>query len=107
MAKYLVKANYSQDGLKGVIKGGGSARRAALAQAAQSVGAKLEAFYFAFGETDVYLIIDAPDNVSMTALTLTAGASGSVSHVETVVLLTPEEVDAATKKTVAYRAPGQ
>ncbi|HLE81649.1 MAG TPA: GYD domain-containing protein [Dehalococcoidia bacterium] len=107
MAKYLVKATYSQEGLKGVIKGGGSARRAALTQSAQSVGGKLEAFYFAFGKDDVYLIVDAPDNVSVAALTLAAGASGSVSRLETVVLLTPEEVDQAAKKTVTYRAPGQ
>jgi len=107
MAKYLVKARYSQEGIKGVLKGGGSARRTALNQAAQSVGGKLEAFYFAFGRDDVYLIVDAPDNASMAAVTLAAGASGSVSRVETVVLLTPEEVDQAAKKAVTYRAPGQ
>ncbi len=107
MAKYLFRATYSQEGLKGVLKGGGSARRTALSQAAQSVGGKLEAFYFAFGRDDVYLIVEAPDNVSAAAVALTAGASGSVSRLETVVLLTPEEVDQATKKTVSYRAPGQ
>jgi uncharacterized protein with GYD domain len=106
MAKYLVRAAYSQEGLKGVIKGGGSARRAALSQAAQSVGGKLEAVYFALGRDDVYLILEAPDNVSAAALTLAAGASGSVSHLETVVLLTPEEIDQAAKKTVTYRPPG-
>jgi uncharacterized protein with GYD domain len=107
VAKYLVKARYSQEGLKGVIKDGGVARRAALSQSAQSVGGKLEAFYFAFGKEDVYLIVDVPGNVDMTALALAAGASGSVSRLETVVLLTPEEVDQAAKKTVAYRPPGQ
>jgi uncharacterized protein with GYD domain len=107
MAKYMVKARYSQEGLKGVLKGGGSARRAALSQSMQSVGGKLDAFYFAFGKDDVYLIVDAPDNVSVAALALAAGASGSVSRVETVVLLTPEEVDQAAKKAVTYRAPGQ
>lgn len=107
MARYMFKASYSQEGLKGLIKSGGSARRAALSQSAQSVGGKLEAFYFAFGKNDAYVIVDAPDNVSAAALALAAGASGSVSNIETVVLLTPEEVDQAAKKTVTYRAPGQ
>jgi uncharacterized protein with GYD domain len=107
MPKYMVKGSYSQDGLKGLVKGGGSARRTALSQALQSVGGKLEAVYFAFGSDDVYVIADAPDNVSVAALSMAAGASGSVSRLETVVLLTPEEVDQAAKKAVTYRAPGQ
>jgi uncharacterized protein with GYD domain len=107
MAKYMFKATYSQEGLKGVLKGGGSARRAAVTQSMQSVGGKLDAFYFAFGRDDALVIVDAPDNVSAAALALAVGASGSVSRLETVVLLTPEEVDQAAKKTVTYRAPGQ
>ncbi len=107
MAKYMFRATYSQEGLKGVLKGGGSARRAAVSQSMQTVGGKLDAFYFAFGRDDALVIVDAPDNVSAAALALAVGASGSVSRLETVVLLTPEEVDQAAKKTVAYRAPGQ
>jgi uncharacterized protein with GYD domain len=107
MPKYMVKGSYSPEGLKGVIKGGGSARRAALVQAVQSVGGKLEALYFAFGSDDVYVIVDAPDNISVASVTMAAGASGALSRLETVVLLTPEEVDQAAKKAVSYRAPGQ
>ncbi len=107
MAKYMFRATYSQEGLKGVLKGGGSARRAAVTQSMQSVGGKLDAFYFAFGRDDALVIVDAPDNVSAAALALAVGASGSVSRLETVVLLTPEEVDQAAKKAVTYRAPGQ
>jgi len=70
-----------------------------------STSLTLEAYYFAFGENDFYVIVDAPDNVSSCAAALIAGASGAI-NVKTVVLLTPEEMDLAVKKTVDYRAPG-
>jgi uncharacterized protein with GYD domain len=106
MPKYLVVASYTADGVKGVLKDGGSKRRQAVEAALKSVGGKVDAFYFAFGEHDVYAIIDAPDNVSIAAASLTIGASGAV-QTRTVVLLTPEEIDQATKKTTSYQAPGR
>ena len=72
----------------------------------KKIGGDLEAFYFAFGEDDVYVIADLPDNVTAAAVGL--AVSGSVSsRTRTVVLLTPEEIDEATKKSVEYRAPGE
>ena len=106
MAKYLVEGKYSVEGAKGLLKDGGSGRRAALEKLAQSVGGKVESIYFAFGETDIFLILDMPDNISMTALDLTVGATGAAGT-KTTVLMTPEEVDEAIKKHPAYRAPGQ
>ncbi len=106
MPKYLIQASYTMEGVKGVLKGGGSARRAAAQQAIESVDGRLEAFYFAFGEDDVFAILDAPDNVSLAATALAINASGAV-HTKTTVLLTPEEIDQASKKTVRYRPPGQ
>jgi uncharacterized protein with GYD domain len=106
MPKYLVVASYTADGVKGVLKDGGSKRRQAAESALKSVGGKVDAFYFAFGEHDVYAIIDAPDNVSIAAASLAIAASGAV-QTKTVVLLTPEEVDQATKKTASYQAPGR
>ena len=106
MPKYLVVASYTADGVKGVLKDGGSKRRQAAESALKSVGAKVDAFYFAFGEHDVYAIIDAPDNVSIAAASLAIGASGAV-QTKTVVLLTPEEIDQATKKTASYQPPGR
>jgi uncharacterized protein with GYD domain len=105
MPKYLIQASYSPDGVKGLLKGGGSARRAAVEAAAKSAGGKVEALYFAFGETDAFAIVDVPDNASAAALALAVSASGAGSA-KTTVLLTPEEMDAATKKTISYRAPG-
>ena len=106
MAKYLIKASYTPEGAKGLLKDGGSKRRAAAEQALKSAGGKLEVFYFAFGDTDAYVIVDAPDHAAVSAASLVINASGAV-HTETVVLLTPEEIDAAAKKTVKYRAPGR
>src|SRR5437870_13506330 len=107
MAKYLILGAYSVEGHKGLLKSGGSARREAISKLMESVGGRLEAFYFVFGTDDYVLIVDAPDNVSTAAVALTVAASGAVQGFRTAVLLTPEEVDQATKKTVAYRPPGQ
>ena len=106
MGKYLVQSNYTSEGFKGLIKEGGTSRRAAIEKQYAAMGGKVEAYYYAFGETDVYVIADVPDNVSMTALALAVSASGAVT-VKTTVLLSPEEVDAAGKKSPIYRAPGQ
>ena len=105
MAKYLLHANYVGDGTKGLLKEGGTSRRAAAEKAVQSVGGRLEAFYYAFGETDAYLIADVPDNTTMAALALTINGTGAVA-VKTTVLMTAEEVDAAVKKAPTYRPPG-
>jgi uncharacterized protein with GYD domain len=106
MPKYLVQANYVGEGIKGLLKEGGTSRRAATEKAIQSLGGSMEAFYFAFGETDVFVIAEVPDNISMAAIALTVSASGVVA-VKTTVLMTPEEVDKAVKKTPSYRPPGQ
>lgn len=106
MGKYLVQGSYTGDAAKGLLKEGGTGRRAAIEKLYASIGGKIEAFYFAFGETDFFVIADVPDNVSMAALALTVSASGAVA-VKTTVLLTPEEIDLAGKKSPSYRPPGQ
>jgi uncharacterized protein with GYD domain len=105
MPKYLIEASYTQQGVKGVQSAGGSSRRDVVAKAAESVGGRMETFYFAFGDHDVYTIVDLPDNESATAVALGVNAAGGAS-VRTVVLLEPEEVDAAAKRSVDYRPPG-
>ena len=105
MPKYLIEASYTLDGVKGVQAAGGSARRDAVAEVAESVGGQLESFYFAFGDHDVYAVVDLPDNESAAAVALTVNAAGGAT-VRTVVLLSPEEVDAAAQRSVEYRPPG-
>jgi uncharacterized protein with GYD domain len=105
MAKYLVTADYKSRGTEGVLKEGGSGRREAVRHAIEAIGGKMEAFYFAYGHVDAYVIADLPDPISAIALSLAVNASGAVV-VNTIPLITPEDVDAAAKKAVSYRAPG-
>ena len=105
MPKYLVQASYTLDGVKGVLDKGGSSRPEAVKQLVAGLGGSMEAFYFSFGDADAYVIVDLPDNVSAAAVALAVNASGGVT-VNTVVLLTPEEVDQATQKAVEYTPPG-
>ena len=105
MAKYLVQASYTQDGVKGVLDKGGSSRPEAVKHLVEGLGGSMEAFYFAFGDADAYVIVDLPDNVSTAAVALAVNASGAATA-KTTVLLTPEEVDQATQKAVDYKPPG-
>jgi len=106
MPKYLVQVNYVGEGIKGLLKDGGTRRRTAAEKLIKSLGGTMETFYYAFGETDVFVIAELPDNASMAALGLALGASGAVTS-RTTVLMTPKEVDAAAKKKPAYRPPGK
>ncbi len=106
MTRYLWQASYTPDGIRGILKEGGTGRLSAIERVTvEDFGGVVEAFYFAFGEHDVYVIADVPDAETAAAISLTVAASGAV-RVKTTVLLTPEEVDAAAKKAVAYRPPG-
>ncbi len=105
MATYLLQVSYTTDGLKGVLKEGGSSRRTMVDGMVKSLGGTLESFYYAFGDDDVYATAQLPDNVTAAAVSLAVSASGAARS-KVVVLLTPEELDAATKKSVGYRAPG-
>ena len=106
MPKYLAHVSYKVEGLKGLLKDGGTKRREVVEQLAKSLGGKLEAFYYALGDDDLFVIFDFPDNISATTASLLVNASGA-AKVKMTVLLTPEEVDQATKKTVDYSPPGQ
>ncbi|MGH2716238.1 MAG: GYD domain-containing protein [Thermoleophilaceae bacterium] len=105
MPKFMFEASYAPEGVQGVRSAGGSSRREAISAMAESVGGRLESFHFAFGDRDAYVIVELPDSEAAAAVSLTANASGAVS-VRTVALLTPEEVDAAAKRSVEYRPPG-
>ena len=106
MPKYLTRSILAPEGVKGTLKEGGTARRAAIERLAESLGMRLEAFYYGFGKDDVYAIYDAPDNVAAAALSMAVNAPGT-SHVKTVVLITPEEMDEVSKRRAEYRPPGE
>jgi uncharacterized protein with GYD domain len=105
VAKYLIRASYTHDGLQGLLREGGTERRVAIEKLTADIGGHLEAFYFAFGDDDVVAIVEAPDDVKMAAVSLMINAAGAATC-KVTPLLTPEDVDAATKVTVNYRAPG-
>lgn len=106
MGKYLIKASYTLEGARGVAKEGGSARRTSVEQMVKGLGGKLESFYFAFGDADVYIVADFADNITAAAVSLAVNAAGG-AQVATIPLLSPEDMDAASKKSVQYRAPGR
>jgi uncharacterized protein with GYD domain len=105
MPKFLIEASLTTEGVKGVQREGGTARRQAVASALESVGGRLESFHFAFGDHDVFVIADFPDSESAAAMALAVNSSGAVAT-RTVLLLTPEQIDEAAKRSVQYRAPG-
>ncbi len=106
MPKYLLEASYTAEGAKGLVKEGGSSRRKTVEEMVKGLQGKLEVFYYSFGTSDVFLIVDMPDAVTAAALSLAVNQSGAV-HLKTHVLMTPEEIDQASKKSVKYRAPGK
>jgi uncharacterized protein with GYD domain len=105
MPKYLIQASYTDKGVQGLLKEGGTSRRKAVEKALTGVGGKVDIFYYAFGETDVVAIFDVPDNVTAAGVSLVVAGSGAVS-IKTTVLLTPEEIDKAVKVHADYTPPG-
>ncbi|MFI6595944.1 GYD domain-containing protein [Nonomuraea sp. NPDC050536] len=105
MPKYMIQASYTAEGLQGILREGASGRRQAVDAMVSSLGGRVEQMYWAFGEDDVYLVVDMPSNADSAALHLTVCAAGGV-RTKTVVLLTTEEIDEAARKQVEYRAPG-
>src|SRR5262245_28334012 len=105
MPKFMVTASYAAEGARGLLKEGGSARRATVQKLVESLGGKVESFYFAYGQHDAYVILDVPDVATGLAISLAVNASGA-ARLSTTPLITAEEIDAASKKSVAYRAPG-
>ena len=105
MPRYLIEASYSAEGVRGVAQKGSTARREAVEQLIGSIGGTLETFYFAFGDADALVICELPSEEVAAALAMSINQSGA-TKVRTVVLLTPQQVDAAAKAVPQYRPPG-
>lgn len=106
MTKYLFEANYVGDGIKGLMREGGTKRRDAVVEALKSVGGSLECFYYAFGDTDVLGVFEIPEQAGAAALSLMINSTGAVD-LRLKPLMTPDDLDEAARKTPSYRAPGQ
>jgi uncharacterized protein with GYD domain len=105
LAKFLIQGSYTAEGVKGLMKEGGTGRKAAIQKALKGLGGKLESIYYAFGANDVVILCDLPDATTGLAMSLAVNASGVV-RISVTPLLTVEEVDEACKKTVSYRPAG-
>ncbi len=106
MPRYMIAASYTAQGEQGLLSKGGSARRTSVTEMVEKLGGTVETFDFAFGKDDVYTVVDLPDNVTAAAIGLAVGASG-LTTLRTIVLLTPEEIDAAAQKHADYHGPGE
>jgi len=106
MPRFMIKASYNADGVKGLVKDGGTARRDAINKLVVSLGGQIEAFYFAYGADDAFVIVDLPDASTALAISLAVNASGVV-RCNTMPLITAEDLDAARSRTVAYKVPGE
>jgi len=103
--KYLIEASYGSEGVRGIAQKGGFARREVIEELIASIGGRMESFYFAFGDADVYVITELPNDEAAAALAISVNQSGT-TKLRTVVLLTPEQVDAAASMVPDYKAPG-
>jgi uncharacterized protein with GYD domain len=105
MAKFLIQGTYTAEGAKGLIKEGGTGRRAAVQKALEGLGGKVDVFYYTFGTDDVVVICDLPDSITALALSLAVNASAAV-RISTTLLASVEDVDIACQKAVSYRPAG-
>jgi len=105
MPRYLVKVSYTSDGTRGLLRDGGRNRQRAVTAMVEGLAGRVEAFFYALGEDDLYIILELPSNADMAAVSMAVTASGG-ARFNTVTLLTPEEVDQATERAVSYRPPG-
>jgi uncharacterized protein with GYD domain len=105
MAKYLFQISYTDVGHQGILKEGGTSWQKTVETAVRSLNGWLEAFYFSFGETDIFVIAELPENVSAAAFSLIASSAGA-ARIKTTVLISPAEIDQASKKTTQYQNPG-
>lgn len=105
MPKFMIKASYTAEGARGLLKEGGTGRRASIQKLMDNIGGKIESFYFAYGEADAYVIADVPSAAAGLGISIAANATGAI-RISTIPLITPEEMDAACKTAPAYRAPG-
>ncbi len=105
MPKFMIRGNYTAEGLKGLQKDKASGREKAVATACTALGGKLDAFYYALGDDDLFVVVDLPSHVQVAAICVAVGASG-MFHTRSMPLLTVAEMDQALSQGTNYRPPG-
>ena len=106
MARYLIQLAAAAETWAAMIKNP-SNRLESNRPVVESMGGKLEGYYFVVGENEIVELIEMPDDVSMEALTMAILASGAVSSIKTSTLLTAEEALEAMRRAgkVGYHPP--
>ena len=104
MAKFLIRAKYTQAGIQGAVKEGFASRESYVKSLISSMGGTTEAWYYVYGEDDVIVIVDAQPAAAV-AISLAVNQSGSV-QLTTTPLLTSAEMDEARARLPEYRPPG-
>ena len=105
MPKYLIKANYTTEGIRGVAAKGGTVRSEVVGKLIGDAGGTMECFYYAWGDADAYIIGDLPSDEAMAGIALAVSSSGSV-NISTTPLLTPAQIDTASSSLPGYSPPG-
>ena len=107
MAHYMIQGGYTADAWAGLAHAPED-RTAAVREAMESLGAKLEAFYYTFGEDDFVVLTECPDNVTAAAIAVAVGATGRYRNLRTTVLLTAQETVEVMRKAgqISFRPAG-
>jgi uncharacterized protein with GYD domain len=105
MPKFLWQVSYTAQGAKGLLSESASSRRKTVEGLVEGLGGSVEAWHYSFGEHDIVIIADLPNNTAAAALSLAVSASGA-ARITTTPLFDQAEMDAAAGLSVPYRAPG-
>ena len=105
MPKYLFTGSYTADGARAILKDTAAGRRQALTAAVEGLGGKVEGLWYAFGDDDLYALVDLPSNVRAAAISVLVASTGTFAP-KIVALLTVDEMDEALKTKVNFRVAG-
>lgn len=97
MPHFLQQVAYSQEGWEAIVADPQN-RIEAVRPATEKLGGKIEAAWFSFGDHDIVVITDMPDNVSAAAISMAFAAGGACKSVQTTPLISPDEAVQALKK---------
>jgi uncharacterized protein with GYD domain len=103
LPKYAVIGGYTSEAWAKMLDNPGD-RATAVRKVAEAVGAKLEQFYWSFGDDDYLAIFDAPDDITAGAISVAVGSSGTLRNLRTIKLITQEEGKKVLEKAKAAKA---
>lgn len=105
MPHFLQQVSYSREGWEALVANPQN-RIEAVRPAIEKLGGRIESAWFSFGDYDIVVITQLPDNVSAAAIAMAFAAGGACRSVHTTPLISPDEAIQALKKAKesGYRA---